>query len=72
MPRFLYFALLVTVWEGAEYICSRKIGHSLCCGLRFSFFFWGILLCVFCGRFCRSGQNVAVRECDRDGEGHAF
>jgi len=63
----LYFALLVTVREGAEYVCPRKFGYLLCCGLYFLFFsvcFFVSFVDVFVGVV----KMYAVRGCDRDGE----
>jgi len=63
----LYFAPLVTVREGAEYVCPRKFGHLLCCGLYFLFFsvcFFVSFVDVFVGVV----KMYTVRGCDRDGE----
>jgi hypothetical protein len=42
-----YFGPLVMVEEGAEYVCLRKFGHLLCCGLCFLFFQY-VSLCLLC------------------------
>jgi hypothetical protein len=57
----------VTVREGAEYICPTKFGHSLCCGLRF-LFFWVCFFASFVDVFVGVVKMYAVRECDRDGQ----
>jgi hypothetical protein len=71
LPRFWILRYWWRCREGAEYVCPRKFGHSLCCGLCFLFF----CVCFFASFvdvFVRVVKMYAVRECDRDGKWHAF